>query len=237
VSRRYLGMDPEAQFAFCEKNAEDWDRFWKIYYHVEHDEFFVNAGEVPRDVAGKAGLIALVLEKREAEPKRTAFSFDPFEFYLQNERVTQNLSNSDREITIDQVRITNGLGYELDVFETGRNLLFHIHFTSSHRVEDPVLLLAFHDRLGNVVAGLSTKQAGCSLVVTPGQHILVVRFGLLNLLGDKYDVTVGVWDKDAPDPIPPYPYDVKYREYSIVVENRLPGLFGSVFMPFDIKLD
>ncbi|MCB1153200.1 hypothetical protein KDL45_06085, partial [bacterium] len=42
---------------------------------------------------------------------------------------------------------------------------------------------------------------------------------------------------DTPNPIPPYPFDMHYKRYQIVVKEKRGGLFGSVYMPYDLDMD
>jgi hypothetical protein len=58
---------------------------------------------------------------------------------------------------------------------------------------------------------------------------------MLNLLPGAYKLTVGAWEYDEPDPVPPYPYDVKYQEFTVVIRERLPGLSGMAYSPYEIK--
>ncbi|MCZ7587228.1 MAG: Wzt carbohydrate-binding domain-containing protein [Deltaproteobacteria bacterium] len=154
-------------------------------------------------MAQSAGLIALVLEKRETAPNRTYFTFDPFEFYVQNEQVTKTLETAAGVVSIDRVLITNDRDDELDVFEPGQSLLIHAHFTCKGRVKNPIFIIAFHDTAGNVVFGLNTRNVSYHLgMLDAGEHKMLVRFGLLNLLQGKYTVSVGAWEYDSPDPHP-----------------------------------
>jgi hypothetical protein len=237
VSRRYLDMNEEDRYTFCVKHAGEWEKYWKVYYRIEREDFYINAHEVPGDIARDAGLICLEMEKRDEAPVNKYFEYDPFEFYLKNGRSCKTLADSGKSLAIGRVRIMNGKGDEADVFESGQNCLVEIRFTIQGEVEEPVFLIAFHDEEGRAATVLNTRLAGCRLAGLRGTHTLLFTFGMLNLLGGKYEVTVGAWESDEPGPIPPFPYDVHYRKYPIAMRNRLPGLTGVAHSPYEIRLD
>ncbi len=237
VGKKYLDMNEEQRFKFCRKNADKWNRFWKLYYRIEREEFYINEDEMPDDVKQIAGLICLELEKRDDIPKKTYFDFDPVEYYLQNDKVCKTYENFGQGVTIGMVRVMNAFGTDMDVYESGQSCFVEIHFTVHGEVINPAFRVIFEDVYGNQIAGLNTYHAGYDFKHIRGAHILTISFGMLNLLQGKYDVTVGIWEYDSPNPIPPYPYDVQYRAKRITVRKRLDGLFGAAYLPYEIKFD
>jgi SAM-dependent methyltransferase len=236
VGKRYLQMDLDAQLKFCKKNAANWQRFWRIYYQMQRDEFFINDDEIPNEIAQAAGLIGLKLEKRAENPDIAYFHYDPFEFYLQNNMLCKTPETADPSLTIDKVRIMNGIGNDMDVFESGQSCWVQIHFTCYGEVINPAFRVVFHDRFGNIIAGLNTYHAGCDFGHLRGEHVLTIKYGMLNLQGGAYEVSVGAWEYDTPNPIPPYPFEIHYRKYSITVKDRMGGLFGAAYTPYELDM-
>lgn len=236
VGRRYLAWDEERRRAFCREREAAWRDYWKVYHSFERDEFYINDDEVPDETAQNAGILCLQLEKRELAPKTRYFAFEPFGAYLAGDRQLLHPEPGKGCVRIAQVRITNYFGHAVDAFESGQNIWFHIRLSCEGEVVEPVLRMVFHDEDGRIVAGLNTHEAGHRFGAIAGETALDIRFGMLNLVGGRYEVSVGVWDKNEPDPIPPYPFDVHYRQYPLIVRDRKPGLSGVAYIPYEITV-
>ncbi|MBZ0271279.1 Wzt carbohydrate-binding domain-containing protein [bacterium] len=141
-----------------------------------------------------------------------------------------------RALTINDVSFLTGTGAAPQAFESGQNCWVRIRFDCTCEVVDPAFVIAFHDAGGRVVAGVNTSVGGVQLGCLSGARELWVRFGMLNLSGGAYDVSVGAFTHGAPDPVPPYPYDLRDRAYRVVVRDRARGLLGVAHTPYEIEL-
>jgi len=238
VGKRYLKMDEDARAGFAEKVGKHPDKYWREYYRVEDDDqFVVHRSLLPDWVLKASGLIALTLEKRDEPLPKSYFLYDPVASYLANEKLTRNADNSPYWLAIDKVSIENLYGDEVDRFESGESCRILIDFTCHGEVVEPAFRVLFHDESGEVVAGLHLGRSGEKLGTLIGTHKLEVNFGMLNLVGGPYEITVGAWDRDIPDPIPPVAYDVHLRRYKITVNDRKKGLEGVAYTPYAIRLE
>ncbi|MDP8225735.1 MAG: Wzt carbohydrate-binding domain-containing protein [Candidatus Lernaella stagnicola] len=236
TGKRVIAMPVEQQRDFAAKAGKKPDKYWREYYRVEGEQFAVHRSLLPQDVLEASGLIAVVLEKRDAPLPASYFEYDPLESWIHNDRLTRNESNSEHRLTIDAVRFFNLLGAELDTFDAGETMKVAITFTAQGPVENPAFRILFHNKAGEVVAGLHTGRTDFAIGRVEKTRTLEVTFGMLNLAGGKYEVTVGAWDRDRPDPIPPVAYDVHHRRYAVVVNPRAQGLDGEVHLPHALKL-
>jgi SAM-dependent methyltransferase len=236
VGKRAIAMDAEGRRRFAEKAGKKPEKYWREYYRVEGEQFVVHRPLLPQDVLEASGLVAVVLEKRDGPLPTGYFDYDPLESWRHNEQLTRHADNSEHWLTIDEVKFFNLLGAQINAFEAGETAKVAIKFTSHGPVENPAFRILFHDESGAVVAGLHTARAGFATGPLKKTHTLEVTFGMLNLAGGKFDVTVGAWDRDRPDPIPPVAYDVHLRRYAIEVSPRANGLEGPVHLPHALKL-
>lgn len=236
VGRRVIAMDENERERFVEKAGKKPEKYWRELYRVTGEHFIVHRPLLPAEVWQAAGIAAVVLEKRAAPLPESYFEYDPLESWRHNDELTRNESNSPYWLTIDEVRFTNLFGADATVFDAGESLRLAIKFTCHGELADPAFRIFFHDKQGRVVAGLHTGRTGQPFGVLSKTHTVEILFGMLNLAGGTYEVTVGAWDRDLPDPIPPAAFDVHLRRYRLDVNPRYPGLEGHTYLPYKMEL-
>ncbi|MDP8225881.1 MAG: Wzt carbohydrate-binding domain-containing protein [Candidatus Lernaella stagnicola] len=236
VGKRYIEFDPDERVAFCLDNQDRAEEYWREFYRVRNEKFEVPRADLSDEVKKKAGLIALVLEKRDQPLPAGYFRYDPLESHLENRELCKTRQNSDQGVQIQNVRITDAQGAEVSTLRAGEGLRLVIEFHCEGEIFEPHFRIFFHDRFGNVVAGLNVYAAQ-PLGTLSGHHKLTVDFDKLNLLAGPYDITVGVWEYEMPNPIAPYAFDVHYKKYRVEVNDPPPGLLGSVYLPYHVEVD
>lgn len=237
VGKNYLKMPPDKRLEFCRKNVDQGQDLWREYYRVEDSpEFVVHKPLFSKDVLEKAGVIALVLEKKDEPLPKSYFDYSPMESFEQNRRLCKTPEVWKNSLVIEQVEVLNFWNHPHDVFESGETMNIQVTFRAFGEVVQPAFYVFFHDEFGNLVAGLNTADGKEKLGVVKGRNRLDFQFGMLNLLPGAYDITVGAWEFGRPNPIPPYPYDVKPKAARIKVRERIPGLFGSAYIPYKLEL-
>jgi hypothetical protein len=178
--------------------------------------------------------MAIVLTKRWAPPEKSYFNYNPLQSYLENRRLCKTADNSDCSVTIESVTQRDFWGHPKYSFQSGETMDLSISFKCHGEVTDPSFWVIIQDRDDNVVSALNTTMAGTRLGTLCGRHEVGIRFGMVNLLPGAYKVTVGAWEFDTPNPLPPYPYDVHYQTYPLEIGQRLPGLSGAAYLPYEI---
>lgn len=236
VGKKVIKTPPTQRQQFAEKAGKKPEKYWREYYRVDGDQFVVHRPLLPRDVLEASGLIAVVLEKRDAPLPASYFVYDPLQSWLENDRLVRHADNSDHWLKIEKVDLFNLFGAEVAAVDAGETLRVAIKFTCRGNVTNPAFRVLFHDESGAVVAGLHTGRGAVELGTLTKTHTVEIVFGMLNLAGGKYEITVGAWDRDRPDPIPPVAYDVHFRRYAIEVNPRKKGLEGCVHLPYEIKV-
>ncbi len=237
TGKKVLAMPDDERRRFAEKAGKNPAQYWREYFRADDDQFVVHRSLLPDWVLRASGLIAVVLEKRDAPLSKSYFLYDPLASFAANEKLARQADNSPYWLSIDQVRVENLFGDEVSVFESGESCRVLISFTCHGEVEDPAFRVLFHDESDKVVAGLHVARSGERLGKLTGKHVLEVHFGMLNLVGGPYRLTVGAWDRDLPDPIPPVAYDLHVMRYAITVNDRKRGLAGVAYTPYAIRLE
>ena len=236
VGKQVIGMEEEKRLAFTEQASVKPERYWEEFYRVEGDQFVVNRDLLPEKKWKAAGVVAVLLQKRSEKLPESYFAYDPLESWRHSNYLTRNQDNSSHWLTIDQVKILNLFGDAVSTVNSGESLRVLIDFHASGPVNDPVFRIFFHNREGEVVAGLHTGRTGFLAGSVEGTHTMEIKIGMLNLTGGSYGITVGAWDRDHPDPIPPVPYDVRYLKSKVDVHPRKTGCEGHVYLPYEIKM-
>jgi len=238
VGKNYLKLDQKKKLKFCLKNKKKPLKYWREYYKIEKGrEFVIHKSELPVDVLKRAGVIAIVLEKRETSPAKSDFPFSPFKSYLENQKLCKTKQNWPSSLTIDKVSINNVFENELYVFESGETMEIKLNFTCYGKVVRPTFYVMIQDKFDNMLFQLNTVLAGIDFGVLTGKQIFSIKFGMLNLLPGEFKLSVGAWEYDSPNPLPPYPYDAKYQFCTIKVRERHGGEAGAVYMPYELKIE
>ncbi|HPQ68912.1 MAG TPA: methyltransferase domain-containing protein [bacterium] len=240
-------IDPQVGFDYIKGDAEERrrltemagvqpDRYWSEHYRIENEEqFVVHRDSLHPGVVNACGLIAVKLQKRDQPLPTSYFLYDPVKNWFANDELTRNEKNSPYWLTIDRVRVENFLEALADTFDSGEFMRVVIDFTCHGEVVDPAFRILIHDQSDEIVAGLHLARSDLKLGTLTGNHRLAVRFGMLNLARGTYYITVGAWDRDRPDPIPPVPYDLHYKRYKIDVHEHKKGMAGVAYLPYDIQ--
>jgi SAM-dependent methyltransferase len=236
VGRRVIAMPAAERAAFAEKAGRKPERYWREYYRVDGDQFVVHRPLLPAWVLRASGLMAVALEKRAAPLPASYFEYDPLESWAHNDELTRNAENSPYALRLDEVKFHNLFGAETTTFTAGETMRVAVKFTCQGEVQNPAFRVFFHDRQGAVVAGVNTARSHPPLGAIRKTHSLEILIGMLNLAGGRYEVTVGAWDRDRPDPIPPVAYDVHLRRYALDVKARHDGLEAHVHLPHEVRL-
>ena len=237
VGKDYLKMSDDKKLKFCLKNKKRPERYWREYYSIEKGhEFVIHKTELPVDVMERAGVIAISLEKKEQSPKKSDFHFIPLRSYEENQKLCKTKENWPNSLLIEKVDINNVFENELYVFESGETMELKVTIKCHGEVIRPTFYVIIQDKFDNVIFQLNTALAGIDFGTLTGRQKLSIKFGMLNLLPGEYSLSVGAWEYDSPNPIPPYPYDVKHQFCTIKVRERHGGEAGAVYMPYTLDI-
>ncbi|MCL4234965.1 MAG: methyltransferase domain-containing protein [Deltaproteobacteria bacterium] len=237
AGKRYLAWTDDARRAWCEENESNWTDYWRIYHDIERDEFYLNPGEVSDEVAQNAGIVCMELEKRELRPQSRYFFYEPFEADRQNDGARVTIEQHGRGLAIESAVFSNFFAHDVECFESGMNCWVRVTFVCDGEIDEPVFRIAFHAEDGTVVAGFDTHEGGCRFGKLRGRNVIHMKFGMLNLAGGRYEVSVGAWEYPEPNPIPPFAYDVRHKAWVLVVRDRRPGSLGVTYCPCEVSVE
>ena len=240
VGRWYLSLPEEEQKRFTFENVHRASTYWREYYRVEDEnQFVVHRSRLSQQDMEDASVTAVLMEKRNEPLPQSYFPYDPLRSYLENQRLCKTKENGSVGLKIEKVELCRAHG-GLDPsihFQSAEAIDVFITFACDGEVQEPTFRVLFQDRYDNVIVGLTTSQTGFMLGTCRGRNRLRVRFDQLNLLPGEYWVTVGAWEYEQPDPVPPFPYDVKFKSNRMEIGPLLPGLTGTAFMPYNLAIE
>jgi tRNA (mo5U34)-methyltransferase len=128
-------------------------------------------------------------------------------------------------ITIEDLEIQGPDGRPTDTLRTGERATVAVRFTASGDPPNPVFRVLVFDSEGRLLLGQNNHRLGLDLSRLPLSGRLVVEFDPLLLLAGEYDLAVGFWPREFPDPDPADPYDTRRhpRPLRVVSERRHGG--------------
>ena len=236
VGEQYVAMSDEEKVQFCLENNAHPEKYWREYYDVGGDgEFIIHKPKIPEQFQEQAGVVAMKLEKQDKPLPRSYFEYMPLRSYLENQRLCKTPENWPVSLQIEKIELLNSWDNEQYVYESGQSMTVKINFRCFGELINPAFFLIFQDDYGNIVAGMNTHQAGIDLGHITGKHRITVEIGMLNLMPGAFDLTVGAWEYDWPNPIAPFPFDVKYKAFRLEIKERQKGLFGAVYLPYRLS--
>ncbi|MDP8257393.1 MAG: methyltransferase domain-containing protein [Candidatus Alcyoniella australis] len=227
---KWRQMPRDEQVAFCRHNLEHWERYWKVYYELDQDDFHIDREQLADSVQQRAGLVALRLVKSPLSATLwSKYIYDPLKSFRENGRYVRPFDEGPVGARLLDIKVHNMYGTPLDAFKSGETLLISAKIEVRGRT-GVVFRATFEDDLGNCVARVDLPLAD-----PQGLNDLELTFGMLNLGAGTYDLTLGLWDRDKPSPLPPVPLDVHEPAVQLVVGNDKPGLSGPVYLPYSVR--
>jgi ABC-2 type transport system ATP-binding protein len=101
-----------------------------------------------------------------------------------------------RQVTIAEMRVTDGHGAEKQRFESGEQLGFEVVLDAPEPIDDPVVGVAIYNHLDNLVYGTNTAMRDVPLGCVQGRRRVRFHFGAIPMVEGQYFVTVAVHSRD-----------------------------------------
>jgi ABC-type polysaccharide/polyol phosphate transport system ATPase subunit len=118
--------------------------------------------------------------------------------------------------TIDGVELLDKQGKPIDTVKNGDYVRFRIHWSTEHRIEQPVFRLELHDIFGPVIAGANTKYHGLVPDYVEGDGYVDYITDHLLLVPGTYDISATFFDFSCQKP-----FDVRQRFMRFHVERGM----------------
>lgn len=123
-----------------------------------------------------------------------------------------------REITITEMRITDGAGRKKERFESGERLGFEVTIDAPEPVNDPVVGVAIYNHLDSLVYGTNTALRDVPLGTVRGQRKITFDFGAIPMVEGTYFMTVAVHSRDEQTQYHWLERQISFKVFSLSVD-------------------